>query len=350
LYNALVEREREHGSSGGGVAGHAWRGRAVAAALVMGAIGLSPGAARAGDSAAADALFQAAKELAKQGKYAEACPKFEASYKLDRALGSILNLADCHERVDRIASAWAEWGEAADLARKDGDKRAEYADKRRAALTPRLPKLVVRVVNPVGSLDVYRDDVKLDPASFETELPTDAGDRAIVVRRGEQVVRKQTVKLVEGEVSRIELDLAALDKAVPAIPTAKPTVLVVGPQPSTKLRTVGIVVGAVGLGAVVAAAGLEIGALAKKPSSNQCVGKYCTPEGMKQVESAQTLANVGQWVGLGGLVALAVGTTFFLVSPSPSATVRSASAPARSTWVAPWAAPGAGGFAVGGAL
>ncbi len=339
-----------HGSAGRVATGSVRRGLVLSASLFLSAAVIAPGSARAGDSASADALFQAAKELVRQNKYAEACPKFEASYKLDKTLGSILNLADCHEHVDRIASAWAEWGEAADLARKDGDKRSEYADKRRAALAPRLPKLEIHVVNPVGSLDVWRDDVKLDPASFDTPLPTDPGERSIVVKRGEQVLRKQTVKAVEGEVRKVELDLAALDKAVPPAPTTKLAVLAVGPPPSSKLRTVGIVVGAVGVGAVVAAGGLEIGALATKPSDTQCVNKYCTPDGMSQVKSAQTLANVGQWVGIGGLVAVAVGATFFLTSPSASSPTKSAAAPSRTTWLSPWAAPTGGGFALGGTL
>lgn len=313
------------------------------------ALALASSGARASDSAGADVLFQAAKELVQQNKYAEACPKFEASYKLDKTLGTLLNLADCHEHVDKIASAWAEWGEASDLAKKDGDKRAEYADKRRSALAPRLPKLQVHVVNPVGTLDVWRDDVKLDPASFDTPLPTDPGERAIVVKRGEQILKKQTVKAAEGETRTVELDLAALDKAVP--PLAKASSGALGPYrpPSTKLRTIGLVVGAVGVGAVVAAGGLELGALAKKPSATQCVGIYCTPEGMNQVRSAQTLANVGQWVGIGGLVAVAVGATFFLASPS-SAPARASAASSRRTWLSPWAGPGAGGVGLGGTL
>lgn len=328
-----------------------WRrsGRvAVSAALVV-ALALASSGARASDSAGADVLFQAAKELVQQNKYAEACPKFEASYRLDKTLGTLLNLADCHEHVDKIASAWAEWGEAADLAKKDGDKRAEYADKRRSALAPRLPKLQVHVVNPVGTLDVWRDDVKLDPASFDTPLPTDPGERAIVVKRGEQILKKQTVKAVEGETLTVELDLAALDKAVPPLPKVSSGVLGPYRPPPSKLRTIGLVVGAVGVGAVVAAGGLELGALAKKPSATQCVGIYCTPEGMNQVRSAQTLANVGQWVGIGGLVAVAIGATFFIASPS-SAPVKASAASSRTTWFSPWAGPGAGGVGLGGTL
>jgi len=107
--------------------------------LVIVSLLLGAPAALAGDSAAADALFQSAKQLMGQQKYADACPKFEASYKLDKTLGTLLNLADCHEKLGKVASAWAEWGEAADRATREGDSRADYATKRRNALASRPP-------------------------------------------------------------------------------------------------------------------------------------------------------------------------------------------------------------------
>ncbi|MEJ7735736.1 MAG: hypothetical protein WKG00_41925, partial [Polyangiaceae bacterium] len=75
--------------------------RAGAGALVL--MSLSS-AARADDRASAQALFDAGKLLVADGKYAEACPKFEASFTLDRTLGTLLNLADCHEKVGKVAT------------------------------------------------------------------------------------------------------------------------------------------------------------------------------------------------------------------------------------------------------
>src|SRR5262245_6886680 len=100
-------------------------GRALSVALAAAALSLSAPAS-ADDSAAAEALFQQAKLLKEQQRWAEACPKFEASYKLDKTLGTLLNFADCEEHVGRIATAWARFGEAVELAQKTGDKRETF--------------------------------------------------------------------------------------------------------------------------------------------------------------------------------------------------------------------------------
>ncbi|HEX7843381.1 MAG TPA: hypothetical protein VF469_38175 [Kofleriaceae bacterium] len=93
-------------------------------------------------SATADQLFDEARELARENRWAEACPKFEASLRLDPALGSRLNLAACYEHIGELARAFRLYREAADLAEEAGDvKRRDYARDHAAALEPRLTEL-----------------------------------------------------------------------------------------------------------------------------------------------------------------------------------------------------------------
>src|SRR6185369_7977058 len=77
--------------------------------------------------AKANELFADGQHLIAAGDFDGACSKFEASLQLLDRLGVRLNLADCHERQGRTATAWAEFREAASQADKQGDDRAAYA-------------------------------------------------------------------------------------------------------------------------------------------------------------------------------------------------------------------------------
>src|SRR6186713_2867899 len=100
----------------------------------------------AGDKVAAESLFADGRRLLAQGKFAEACPKFAESQRLDPAIGTLLNLADCYEKVGRTASAWAAFREAAALSHHGGDaKREAVAKERAAALEAQLSTLAIAV-------------------------------------------------------------------------------------------------------------------------------------------------------------------------------------------------------------
>ena len=58
------------------------------------------------EKAAADALFDAARDLMNAEEYAAACPKFQDSHDLDPAVGTLLNLGLCYKKAGQTASAW----------------------------------------------------------------------------------------------------------------------------------------------------------------------------------------------------------------------------------------------------
>ena len=80
----------------------------VAACLLLCSL-TSAGAAlaepSAADRSAAQALFEQARDLMKQDKAAEACPKLEESQRLDPGVGTQFNLAECYVKMHRTASA-----------------------------------------------------------------------------------------------------------------------------------------------------------------------------------------------------------------------------------------------------
>jgi hypothetical protein len=158
-----------------------WVARALAAACVVVATLIAPAArAQSEDQAAARVLFDEGRKLLKAGEYAAACPKLEAARKLYSSAGIMLNLADCHEKIGRTASAWTEFGEAATVARRTGrPDDAREATRRQAALEPRLARIVIRVAHPVPDMVVKRDDATLAEPAWGAPLPVDPGAHTV---------------------------------------------------------------------------------------------------------------------------------------------------------------------------
>ncbi len=102
------------------------------------------------DIARAEELFQGGRQLMREGRFAEACPKLEESQRLDPAPGTRLNLADCWERAGRTASAQREFLEVAQVAEANGEaERATIARGRAKLLESKVTRLVLLV--PAGA-------------------------------------------------------------------------------------------------------------------------------------------------------------------------------------------------------
>ncbi len=289
--------------------------------------------ADAQSSAIAEQLFNEARELGKQGKWDEACPKFEASLKQDPALGTRLNLANCLERIGKLASAWGIYKDAATFARKSNDaKRADYADKQALLLEPRLPKLTITApAAPPAGLTVQRDGAPVTSAELGLALYVDPGEHEVTASAPGFVPSSQKITLVEGKTETIVIpDLApAPEEPKPEEPIATP----VGPEtpPTSSARTwIGLGVGAGGLVAV--GVGLVFGKLAM--SANDDAKELCGPElqcsaqnfarGKELVEDGRSKATLSTALVIGGGVAIAAGVVLFLTAPKATETQPSA--------------------------
>ncbi len=305
---------------------------------------------RADDAAAAEALFQQGKQLAKDGKWAEACPKFKGSYKLEKGLGTLIALAHCYESINKVASSWSRWKAALEWAKRDGDPRVDYITQRIETLDPRLPYVRLVVSNPVVTLTVERDGSAVPAEAFGAKLPVDPGPLKVRVLRGKVLLEEKSAEAKEASVVEVPLDLAAIDKAHPPPKEAIPPPPPPPPPPYDPLqRNLGLIVGGVGAAAVLVAVGLEIGAVIKKGQADEpdaCVNGFCAPQGLEAAETAATLAEAGQWVGIAGLVGFAVGATVFFTAPSD----KSKEPPPPSAWIAPWSPPAGLGLQLGGTL
>ncbi|HEY2407823.1 MAG TPA: hypothetical protein VGI10_17565 [Polyangiaceae bacterium] len=150
--------------------------------LVLALLAPRPARADAGNAALAESLFQEGKRLSAAGQFVDACPKFAASYKLDAATGTLLNLAACEESLGQTATAWAHFTDAASLAKREGNQgRADYAAQHIASLETKLIRLIVNVAREanVDGLVVKVDDQSLSSAAFGVPAPIDPGPHTI---------------------------------------------------------------------------------------------------------------------------------------------------------------------------
>lgn len=330
--------------------------RPIALLLVVAAVAsASPVYAQksADQKAVAEALFRDGRKLFQANKFAEACPKFEESYRLDPSPGTQVNLATCHEKEGKLATAWSEFKDV--LARATLDNRPERektARERIAAIEPKLGKLVIDIApaNVVPGLTVTRSGVSVTSAALGTPLPVDAGNYAVQVTAPGFKPWDTKVEVTNGKETRVSIP-ALVKVPVDAPPVAKveeePKETPPPPPPSNK-RTIGFI--AAGVGVVGLGVGTIFGVrtLSKKSASDDnCIGG-CTDKGAKLMDeaySASTISNIGIGVGL---VGVGVGTYLILTSDSAKAAEPAAKAP---SWrIAPSVGKDGGGVAVGGAF
>jgi hypothetical protein len=291
------------------------------------------------DEAMAESLFREAKALMAKDSYAEACPKFAESQRLDPGTGTLLALAFCHEKAGKVASAWAEYTSVLLAADKAGQsERSKVARSRIAALEPLLPHLAVRVpdaMRSVAGFELKRDGIVLGAAAWGTSSPVDPGEHAVDATAPGHKPFHATVTLAPsaaGEIVVTELEREAV--IAPPAPTEPPaSVPVVGPprEPEPEpdgsgRRTVGYAVGGVGIVGLGIGSIFGISALGKASDANSaCPDTRCAnADAVRTNDEAKTAATVSTVAFAIGAVAVAAGVYLVLSAPSSkkSATAR----------------------------
>lgn len=294
------------------------------AAIWVLATGLSlPRLATAQDAAKADATFQAGHELMKDGKLAEACPKFEESQKADPAAGTLLALAYCQERVGLLASSLASYLAAADLAAKEGQTDRQKAAADRAALLQKRVSTLTILVPPELSkqagLQIKRDGVELDRTSYNVSVPLNGGTHAIeVTAPGRE--RWAGVVTLQAEADQKTLQLPQLEPegasvlvlTPPRRPNAPPAPRLVTESESTRrMRQASVGLGLASVVGVGIGVTFGLAAKSRNDASNRdghCDNTGCDAYGAERRQSALDAAQVATWsfVAAGALGATAI--------------------------------------------
>lgn len=267
----------------------------------------------------ADKLFEEGAALMKQNKYAEACPKFEQSNKIDPEIGGMLWLADCYERNNQTASAYATYKDAEKMSldKKDKQQRDKVAQKHMAALEPHLAKLTVlppQDGRPTG-LAVMRDGEVLASDALGLAVPVDPGQHVVTAIAPHYKKWTQNVD-VTGEGATVTLTIGPLEKDATAAP---PVVVVDNGDPGFAYHVSGIALGVAGLVSLGVGSVFGLVAASKLSASNangHCdAADTCDSVGLGLRSDAEGAALASTILFIAGGVVLAAGITAFVLAP-----------------------------------
>lgn len=273
-------------------------------------------------SARAAALFSDGAELMEAGKVAEACPKFEAAVTLTRrtALGGMLSLADCYAEAGRVATAWGLYGEVFTKASAAGQsERAREAESKGNALSPKVPRLVLRVPEELETLQasVWINGLEQPRAGLASSIPLDYGTSVIEVRAANRETVRAEVVVRETD-REIVFSLPVPTLASGPASTSKP--IEPAPRPSSFWSTgrfVGLGIGGVGVATAIAGFVVAGGASSDYDAGlarGGCSGEPLVCDDLEPIESARTLGDVATGLLVGGLGVAVTGTLVFVLS------------------------------------
>jgi hypothetical protein len=324
------------------------------------------------DKATATELFKVGRELLDQGHVSEACRKLEESQRLDPGGGTLLNVAVCHEREGRTATAWSDFTEALGIAKRDGRQdRREIAEQHIAALEKALSRLVILVPSEADlpDLTIKRDGSVVGRPTWGLKVPIDPGEHVIEAGASGKASYRQPVSVgAGGEVKTIsipKLDDAPKSEATkvvapapipssteaPASTASAPPVgngssrVMIGGEPpagserpqaagsGSAQRLIAFVALGVGAGGLGAGSYFGLQAISKKNQSNDACGTTSgacgSQSGAQESRDAVHAADLAT-VGFGiGIVGVATGVVLLLTAPSAHTTAFTES-PSRS--------------------
>jgi hypothetical protein len=262
-----------------------------------------------------DEAFEKGRAALAQGDYVGACTFFEESVKLDPAPGTVLNLGICNEKQGKYIAAVTHYKNAAlafgkSPAHLDAEKRAEEAERKVAlVIVRRSPNLPADARVSINGRQLKAEELeqpmRIDPGPVELSVDADGFERNVTPVRAESGMQSEAI---------------AVQGARLSTKTVVKTELRDGVSP---LRTVGFVVGGVGVASVLV--GGITGALAmgqagiyRDACDRRATPNVCTQRGYDSAQSLKTLAPLSTITLIAGGVLVAAGVTLILVAPKTS--------------------------------
>ena len=149
-------------------------------AMGLAACGL-PASAQSNEQRAED-LFRQGQDRLQIGLTREACELLASSLRLDAALGTLLNLALCHEKEGKIATAHREYVAAAKWAKeRSEDDREQFARERASVLEVDVPTVRIAIAGAPRNVRVSLDGRPIDAPELEGDIAVDPGHHQVEV-------------------------------------------------------------------------------------------------------------------------------------------------------------------------
>lgn len=269
--------------------------------------------------AAARTLFGEARELQRQGQWAEALPKLEAIGKVRMTPQVRFHIALCSLHMGKLVAARNGFELALREARaENADQVIQESSNHIASLEARIPTLHIKLATQPHGVSVHIGDYSLQTGLLDVPIPLDPGTHRIRVSAPGHQTAESNVRLDEGMKSEllVTLEPATSESASPA-PSAPPPSSSHPAEP-TEDNTLGWVLLGIG-GATIAGAGLTAMVRSKAISDidDACPShRDCDPSLADTRDRAQTYGMIS--VALAGLGVVALGAGGYVLWSSGS--------------------------------
>lgn len=244
---------------------------------------------------------------------------FEESQRLEPAIGTQFNLADCYEKTGRPATALQLFREVSRIGQMTGNQdRKRTADERISALERAVPRIrIAKLADPTPKgVDARIDGRTVGGDELVKGHPVDPGQHTIELSAGGHRTWTSTVTTPPAATGD---EGATLDVDVPALEPIAAGVVVASPEaPPSRWRPVSFAM--MGVGAVGLVTGVIFGLSAiSKKNDAACEGTDCSnsavPDAADKLRDAQSAGTASTIFFVAGGVLAAGGVVLYFVAP-----------------------------------
>lgn len=240
----------------------------------------------------AETAFNEGRRLFEAGQIGAACTKFQSSLDLEFQRSTLQALAVCREKEEKWASAWQNYLELARRSSQAGEEeKARLSRNKASELEKKLLYVVLVMDDPPPNLEITLDGTKLDASLLGTRLPVDPGQHDVVVTAKNKKPWKQRITVgpspVEQQVKVAKLEDLPASEQVSGPSYQLPGPMRVAPGFWTTQRTVGAIVGGVGILSLGGAAVFQIVALSEASQRDTFISRAREEREIKPADGQQ---------------------------------------------------------------